>query len=104
MKPKLEIDKGWTEAIIDDDCGFDKFYKVAHILETNFNLIFTNKLNHFDIIYWDFDFKGSKLVLSYNIYLGISISPLAFKESTLADNNAAEEIGTLLFQKLLNLD
>lgn len=104
MKPKLEIDKGWTEAIFDDDCEFEKFYSVADVLSNNFNLTFSNKLNEFDTLYWDFEYKGSELVLHYNIYLGISIFPKAFKSATETDNLSVVEISTLLFQKLIDLD
>ena len=104
MKPKLETDKGWTEAIIDDDCEFEKFYTVADVLSNNFNLTFSNKLNEFDTLYWDFEYKGSELVLHYNIYLGISIFPKAFKSATETDNLSVVEISTLLFQKLIDLD
>lgn len=104
MKPKLETDKGWTEAIIDDDCEYGKFYKAADLLSNHFNLTFSNKLNDFDTLYWDFEYKGNLLILHYNIYLGISIFPKALKLSTEADNSSAIEISTLLFQKLIDLD
>jgi len=59
-------------------------------------------LKDFDSAYWDFEYEGSKLSLHYNIYLGISIFPLAFKEATQADNDRVVEIANLLLQKLLN--
>jgi hypothetical protein len=104
MKPKLETDKGWTEAIIDDDCEFEKFYSVADVLSNHFNLTFSNKVNDFDTIYWDFEYKGNELVLHYNNYLSISIFPKAFKSATETDNLVVVEISTLLFQKLIDLD
>ncbi len=104
MKPKLETDKGWTEAIIDNDCEFEKFYSVAGVLSNYFNLTFSNRLNDLDTLYWDFEYKGNELVLHYNIYLGISIFPKAFKSATETDNLSVVEISTLLFQKLIDLD
>ena len=104
MKLKLETDKGWTEAIIDDDCEFEKFYSVADVLSNHFNLTFSNKLNDFDTKYWDFEYGGNKLVLHYNIYLGISIFPKALKSATESDNLSVKEISALLFQKLIDLD
>lgn len=104
MKPKLETDKGWTEAIIDDDCESEKFYSVADVLSNHYNLTFSNKLNDFDTLYWDFEYKGNELVLHYNNYLGISIFPKAFKSATETDNLSVVEISTLLFQKLIDLD
>ncbi len=104
MKLKFETDKGWTEAIIDDNCEFERFNTVADILANHFNLAFSNKLNDFDTLYWDFEYKGNNLVLHYNIYLGISIFPRAFKSATEKDNSSVIEISTLLFQKLIDLD
>jgi hypothetical protein len=104
MKPKIETEKGFTEAIIDDDCEFSKFYKVANLLSSEFNLTFSNKLNDFDTLHWDFEYKGNDLVLHYNIYLGISIFPRAFKSATPTDNESVVEISTLLLQKLNDHD
>jgi hypothetical protein len=104
MKPKLEKQKGWTEVIIDDDCEFNKFYKAAEVLQTNFNLTFTKKLDDFDSLYWDFNYKQDQLVLFYNIYEGTTIFPKGFKASTQSENESAVEIGTLLFQALIELD
>jgi hypothetical protein len=103
MKLKIETEKGWTEAIIDDNCESNKFYKVADLLSSEFNLAFSNKLNDFDRLYWDFEYKGNNLVLHYNIYLGISIFPRAFKSATQKENESVLEISTLLFQKLFDL-
>ena len=36
---KLETEKGWTEAIIDHDCGYEKFYTIADLLINNFKLV-----------------------------------------------------------------
>lgn len=102
MNPKIEIDKGWTEAIIDDDCEFGKFYKVADILSNDFNIVFSKKVDDFDTLYWEFNYQGNKLVFHYNVYIGISIFPKEFKSATSTNNQAVVEISTLLFQKLIN--
>lgn len=104
MKLKLETDKGWTEAILFDDCEFEKFYSVADVLSNQFNVTFSTKLNDFDTAYLDFEYKGNNLVLHYNVYLGISIFPKAFKSATEIENSAVKEISTLLFEKLIDLD
>ena len=104
MKLKIEKQKGWTEAIIDDDCGYEKFYTSADLLEKNFNLTFTKKLDDFDTLYWDFEYLGSKLTLHYNIYLGVSVFPTEFKNATQTDNEQVAELGALLFEKLFELD
>ena len=38
MTFQTETSKGWTEAIIDNDCEFYKFEKVASLLKTKLNL------------------------------------------------------------------
>lgn len=103
MKPRLETDKGWTEAIIDEDCEFEKFYAVADVLSNQFNLTFSEKLNGIDTLYWDFEYKGNTLVLHYNIYMGISIFPRAFKSATEKENDSVVQISTLLYEKLIDL-
>ncbi len=104
MKPQINTTAGWTELVIDDDCEFDKFYRTAKLLKTEFKLRFISKIDDYDTLYWDFKYKTNKLVLHYNIYLGISIFPLALKKATESDNASVIEIGTLLFQKLIDID
>ncbi|SDL92220.1 Protein of unknown function [Pedobacter sp. ok626] len=104
MEIKLETDKGWTEAIIYNDCDFEKFYRVADLLVNHFNLEFSNKLKDTDTFYWDFRYNNSELVLHYNIYIGISIFPKAFKVATEIDNISVIELSALLFKKLIDLD
>lgn len=96
---QVNTDKGWTESIIYENCDFDKFYTAADILKNNFNVQFTNKLNDFDTLYWDFLIDSNCLTLYYNIYLGLSIYPTNFKEATKEENQAVIEVG----QNLSNL-
>ncbi|WP_066839545.1 hypothetical protein [Rufibacter ruber] len=104
MKPKIETEKGWTEVVIDDDCEFEKFYRAADILQNKFNIAFTNKLNDFDSLYWDFIYKEKSLTLFYNIYEGVTVFPKAYKDSTQSDNQFAKEIGNRLFEALIDLN
>jgi len=104
MKPKIIINEEWAEAIIDADCNFDRFYFVAGVLQSNFNIIFTNKLNDLDSCYWDFEYKMSKLTLHFNVFVGIRIFPIAFKEATSFENDCVIEISTLLLQCLENIE
>ncbi len=104
MKPKCETENGRLKVIIDDDCEFSSFYKAAQILQTDFNLTFTNKLNGLEASYWDFDYKEKNLVLLYNIYIGMTLFSRAVEDSRQADNEAVLEIGTLLFYKLIDID
>jgi hypothetical protein len=96
----IETNKGWNEAIVDDNCGFDRFYQAAEILEKNFDIKFSDQLDDFDSLYWDFNYKGSALVLHYHIYCGVSIFPKKFKLATPDDNETVIEIGTLLIKAL----
>lgn len=104
MIPRIKTDKHWTESIIDDDCGFEKFIRIADILQSNFNLTFTNKINDLDSIYWDFIYNESELVLFYNTYEGTTIFPKLLDLAAPNDNDMVVEIGFMLFQKLLELD
>jgi hypothetical protein len=104
MDLKVNTSEGWTEAIIDDDCEFAKFYRVADILTADFNLQYNQELEHDGISYKNFDFNGSKLSLHYTINTGISIFPIALKASTALDNARVLEIGQLLFDKVIDLD
>ncbi len=101
MKPKIERDKGWIEVIIDDDCEYAKFYRVADILQTNFAVTFTNKINDLDSLYWDFEYNTSKLTLHYNVYMGISLFPTALADATEQDNSMVLQLGDLLFNAII---
>jgi Protein of unknown function (DUF3630) len=101
MELIVDTSQGWTNAIIEGNCEFNHFYKIAEDMAKHFNIAFTDKLKDFDSVYWDFDYKSSKLSLQYNIYLGISIFPLAFKNASPSDNEHVLEIANALLQKLL---
>jgi len=96
----IGTDKGWTEAVIDENCNYDRFYLAAVVLEKDFHIEFSYKLDDFDSLYWEFTYKGSELMLHYNIYFGVSIFPKAFKLATSEDNERVIEIGELIFNKL----
>ncbi|OQP58619.1 DUF3630 family protein [Niastella populi] len=101
MSLTLRTDFGCTEAIIDDDCGLKRFYEVANILLDDLKIRFTNKQDDFDTLTWNFTYKGHLLTLYYNIYTGISIYPLKFKEAPRKDNDAVIEVAKFLETKLL---
>src|SRR5690606_34632404 len=100
MTFQTETSKGWTEAIIDNDCEFYKFEKVASLLKTKLNLVFAEQLNDFDTYYWDFVYDNSNLCLHYNIYLGVSIFPKLFKEAGNVDNENVIKVATALMTQL----
>jgi len=101
---KIETSKGYTEVILVDNCDFDEFYKTAAILKSTLHIEFTDKLNDFDSLYWDFTYKDSEFVLHYNIYLGISIFPKNFTNATSSDNRSVIEVSELLNQRLEEFD
>ncbi|MGZ3752504.1 MAG: hypothetical protein ACXVB0_13545 [Mucilaginibacter sp.] len=92
-----------SEIVINSNCGYEDFYKIAHALELIFNLSFSQKLKGLDSIYWDFCYKGSRLTLHYNIYAGVSILPEAIKEATIEDKDRIGEIGGLLISWLAQI-
>lgn len=57
---------------IKPDCDYADFYKVANLVES-MGFAFSNKIDGFDTLYWDFDFNGCTLTLSYNIYEGVTL-------------------------------
>lgn len=96
MAFKIDNSKGWTEAVIDDDCEFSKFEKVAVILKSKLNVVFSSQLNDFDSCYWDFEYNSSILFLHYNIYFGVSIFPKRFEDASKIDNENVVTITTAL--------
>ncbi len=102
MSILITNEKGWTEVIIEDDCGFDRFYESANILKKDFQLDFISKINDFDSLYWGFNYNGSELCLHYNIYMGLRIYPKLYELASPSDNKNSVTIGEFLFEKLKN--
>jgi hypothetical protein len=101
MSLTLRTDFGCTEAVIDDDCGLKRFYEVADILSEDLDIKFLAKLDDFDSLVWDFNYKGHTLTLHYNIYTGISIYPRKFRDAQRKDNDAVVEVAQFLETKLM---
>ena len=93
---KIDNSKCWTELIICDDYDYDTFKMTAGILQTDFSLIFIQKLDDFDTSYWDFRYKGCALTLHCHVMTWVSIFPTACKEASAADNEAVMELEDLL--------
>lgn len=96
MDLTLRKDFGCTEAVIAENCGFDKFYSTADILAERMKIKFTHKIDDSDTSYWDFNYKGHRLTLHYNIYDGVSIFPKNWRDAVKKDNTAVEELATML--------
>ena len=100
MQPKIIIREGWIEVEIDNDCKYPRFIDAADLLNKQFQIRFTEKLNHLDDAYWDFIYKGCELTLHFNHFCGISLFSTKYGKATIRDNECAKEIGTLLFEKI----
>jgi len=96
---KIITEQGWTEAIIASNCGFDKFYSAAKILENTFDVNFINKLDGLDSLYWDFIIDKKRLTLHFDTFAGVSIFPTNLKDATDEENAAILDIGKNLFDQ-----
>ena len=96
MNLTLRNDYGCTEAVIDENCGFDKFYGIAGLLADKLQVQFTNKIDDLDTSYWDFNYNGHKLTLHYNIYDGVSILPVRLRRAVAKDNEAIKDLAGVL--------
>ena len=96
MDLTLRNDYGCTEAVIAENCGFDKFYKVADLLVERMKISFTNKIDDSDTSYWDFLFRGHKLTLHYILYDGVSFFPRIWKDALKKDNEAVADLAKIL--------
>jgi hypothetical protein len=98
MTFEISTENGWTEVILDSDGEFEQFTDIAAMLETKYQLIFSEKLNNGDTWYWDFHFNNSILVLCYNVYMGISLFPRAFANATETDNENVLTVADLIHE------
>lgn len=97
---KIDNSKGWTEAIIYEDCTMDKFYKISGILHTTLDITFTNKISDIDSNYWDFIYKEKELTLHYNIFVGVSVFPKSLTNATSSDNQIVLDLSKTLLDDL----
>lgn len=101
MNLTLRTDFGCTEAIIDDDCSLNRFYEVANILADSLEINFNTKEDDIDTVIWHFPYKDHLLSLHYNIYTGISLFPMKFRDAKRRDNEAVIEVARLLEHELV---
>lgn len=93
---RFDNTKGWTEAIIAENCSDAKFYQIAGILHTTLDITFKNTISDSDSIYRDFNYKESELTLHYNNYTGVSIFPKALANAALTDNKTVTALAQIL--------
>ena len=94
MSYRLTSATGSIEAVIDDNCGRKKFYRIANLLVRECKVKFVNKEDYSDTIDWHFNYKGHQLMLHYNIYNGVSVC-----NKNIRDNEAVNEIAYILEKK-----
>ncbi len=100
---KIDNSKGWTEAIVAENCSKQTFLKIAGIIQMSLDVFFQNKVSDTDSIYWDFTYKEIELTLHYNTYVGISIFPKALTIATNSDNQVVLDLSKTLSDDLEKL-
>lgn len=98
MSYQLLTHFGGIEAVIDDNCGISKFYKIARALNDELKIKFLNQEDEADTVHWDFKYKKYLLTLSYSIFNGVSIFPKENKATEKA-NRVVQDLASLLRQK-----
>src|SRR5690606_41420604 len=88
----LRTDFGCTEAIIDDNCGINKFYEIASILSNEFDSQFKVTSDEGDALLWYFPYKKNILTLNYNIFTGISLFTGKYREAATKENESLADI------------
>jgi hypothetical protein len=90
----LRSASGSIEAVIDDNCGMQKFLSIANALVREHKIKFIAKEDNSDTIDWYFRYKGQNLNLHYNIYNGVSIC-----NGSVKDNEVIAELAESLERK-----
>ena len=96
MNLTLRNDFGCTEAVLAENCGFDRFYRIADMLVERLMVRFTRKCDDCEASNWHFTFHGQRLTLHYNLYDGVTVFPQEMRAASPGDNQAVRELaGTL---------
>jgi hypothetical protein len=95
MEVKMRLNNV-TELVINDSCGYDYFYSFADKLSKTLSIKYTNKLDDYDSLFWDFKYDSTKLVLHYNIYLGVSIYHSKGNQASQEENETLNAIKNIL--------
>lgn len=95
MSYQLKTTSGGTEAVIDDNCGINKFYAIANTLAEDLQIQFMNQIDDAETLDWDFKYKDQFLTLHYNIFNGVSILPAAQVKKN-NSNHAVMEVANFL--------
>lgn len=92
---ELKTLSGATEAVIDDNCGINKFYAIANALSSELKINFLSQVDDADSLDWDFKYAGQFLTLHYNIFNGVRIFPVK-KTKQLKGDNAVKAVANFL--------
>jgi hypothetical protein len=95
---ELKTPNGYTEAVIDDNCGISKFYAIANTLADHLKVKFLNQVDDAETLDWDFLYHGQFLTLRYSMFNGVSIYP-QMKKNLVKENKAVMEVAHFLEQK-----
>ena len=85
-----------TELAINDNCEYAFFYSFADQLAKALATKYTNKLDDYDSLFWDFKYKNTSLILHYNIYLGVSIYHSKGNKASTEENEILYAIKNIL--------
>jgi hypothetical protein len=80
-----------AQTIIDDNCGINKFYKVANLLQDNLSIRFINQVDDIELLNWDFSYKNKFLTLQFSVYGGVSLKESYNANSDLLISNELEK-------------
>ncbi len=95
---ELKTQSGATEAVIDDNCGINKFYAIANALSSELKINFLSQVDDADSLDWDFKYGGQFLTLHYNIFNGVRIFPVDLKKQSKGDS-AVKAVAKFLQQR-----
>lgn len=98
MLSSLANTKGYPVIMLSRNCDQIEFYNVATKIENLLRITFFNKINDFDSLFWDFQYRDTVLTLHFNVFLGLSIYPAKCMDCGLDDQRIMEEIYQILSQ------
>lgn len=96
---ELKTQAGGIEAVIDDNCGINKFYAIAKTLSDQLKIKFLNQVDDSETLDWDFKYKKQYLTLHYNIFNGVSIFPQG-KAQISRTSHAVKEVAKFLQKRV----
>lgn len=76
--------------VIDENGSLQTFYLLTDKLSKTRFVRFTNKFDEADAIEWHFKYHGHPLTLQYDIYNGVTLTPLTSKDITAATKLAVK--------------